>query len=290
VPPLVYLNGEFLGKDDAKISVYDHGLLYGDGIFEGIRVYDRRIFRLRQHIDRFFDSAKCLLLNIPAAPGELAEIIKETCRRAEMNNGYIRLNLTRGRGDLGLSPFKCPKTSLICIVDQIFLYPKEHYEKGLKIFTATIQRQPPESLNPRVKTLNYLNNILAKIEGAAAGALESLMLSREGFVVEATADNIFIVKSGELYTPPCWLGALRGITRDAVIEIARRHNIPVHEEPFTRYEVYTADECFLTGTAAELVPVATVDNRPIGTGEPGPLYKKLLAEFRQLTATDGELF
>ncbi|MCX7015498.1 MAG: branched-chain-amino-acid transaminase [Candidatus Sumerlaeota bacterium] len=285
----IYLDGQFVDQKDAKISVFDHGLLYGDGVFEGIRVYKGCIFRWRQHLDRLYDSAKYIMLDIPLSKDELTKATVETVRRNGVRDGYIRLVVTRGVGDLGLSPRKCPKPTVFIIASAITLYPKEMYEKGLEIVTVPTQRNLAQALNARVKSLNYLNNILAKIEGLNSGVEEALMLDSNGFVAECTGDNIFLIKDGALYTPPVYLGALKGVTRGCIMEIARQEGMEIHEEPFTRFEVYTADECFLTGTAAEAIPVVKVDARPIGDGKPGPTTKRLIERFRKMTATDGEM-
>ena len=285
----IYLDGQFLDQKDAKISVFDHGLLYGDGVFEGIRVYQGCIFRWQQHVDRLYDSAKYIMLEIPMSKDELKKATIETVRRNGVRDGYIRLVVTRGVGDLGLSPRKCPKPTLFIIASGITLYPKEMYEKGLEIITVPTQRNLAQALNARVKSLNYLNNILAKIEGLNSGVEEALMLDSNGLVAECTGDNIFLVKGKGLYTPPVYLGALKGVTRDCIIEIARQEGLEIHEEPFTRFEVYTADECFLTGTAAEAIPVVKVDARAIGDGKPGPTTKRLIERFHGITATDGAM-
>lgn len=283
----VFIDGKFYDKEKAKISVFDHGLLYGDGVFEGIRLYEGNIFRLSQHIDRLIASAKYIMLELPMTKEELIEATVKTCRINKLWNGYIRLVVTRGEGTLGLSPWLCPKPTVIIIAADIKLYPDEHYTHGLKIVTVPTLRNFAECVNPRVKSLNYLNNILAKIEAHHAGSLEALMLSKEGYVVECTGDNIFIIKDEVLYTPPVYLGALKGITRDCIIELAEKCGYKVKEEPFTRFEVFNADECFLTGTAAEAIPVVKVDNRVIGDGKPGPITRKLITEFRKITAIDG---
>lgn len=283
----IFLDGKLVDKKDAKISVFDHGLLYGDGVFEGIRLYKGNVFRLSQHVDRLFESAKYILLNIPMSKDEIIRATCETCRANNLQDGYIRLVVTRGEGTLGLSPWLCEKPSIFIIAASIQLYPDEYYTNGLEIATVPTQRSFSETLNPRLKSLNYLNNIMAKIEGKNAGVLEALLLTREGYVAECTGDNIFIIKNGVIYTPPVWCGALRGITRDCVIEIAQKHGYQVMEEPFTRFEVFTADECFLTGTAAEAIPVVMVDKRPIGDGKPGPITKRLIDDFRKVTVIDG---
>ncbi|MCB2154753.1 branched-chain-amino-acid transaminase [bacterium] len=284
---VIYLDGEFVAKGDAKISVFDHGLLYGDGVFEGIRLYEKNIFRFEQHLDRLWSSARSIMLDIPMSREEMIEATCETCRRNGLTNGYIRLVVTRGVGDLGLAPWICKKPSVFIIAAGIQLYPKELYENGLQIVTAATRRIAPDTFSARVKSLNYLNNIMAKINAQNAGAPEALLLNREGYVVEATADNVFLIKDGMITTPPTYIGALRGITRDAAIDIARHQGYTVREEPFALYEVYDADEMFLTGTAAEVISVVKVDGRTIGNGKPGPITNKLLQEFRAITATDG---
>jgi branched-chain amino acid aminotransferase len=284
---LVYVDGEFHPAREAKVSVFDHGLLYGDGVFEGIRLYSGCAFRLDQHLDRLFDSARHLMLEIPRTRDELREIVCETCRRNELTNGYVRLVVTRGPGSMGLAPWLSPKASVFCIAATIQLYPKEHYENGLHVACASTRRTYLGSFNARCKSLNYLNNIMAKIEAHNAGCLEALMLDQSGYVIEATGDNVFLVKGGRITTPPTWQGNLRGVTRDFVIELARDAGQTVVEEPMTTYEVYTADECFLTGTAAEVIPVVSVDRRPIGDGKPGPITRRLISAFRERTATDG---
>lgn len=283
----IYINGKYYSKEEAKISVFDHGLLYGDGVFEGIRCYDGNVFRLRQHIDRLYDSAKVIMLEIPISKEEMEKAIVETVRRNNLRDAYIRVVVTRGVGDLGLDPRKCSNPQVIIIVDKIVLYPERFYREGLSVITVPTRRNVPEALNPRIKSLNYLNNILAKIEAINAGVEEAIMLNQDGFVAECTGDNIFIVKRGVLETPPMAYGALEGITRNAVIEIAQQLGVKVIERPFTRYEIYTADEMFLTGTAAEIVPVVKVDGRVIGDGKPGKLTLRILENFRKITKTDG---
>jgi branched-chain amino acid aminotransferase len=284
---VVYLNGEFVPKEEAKISVFDHGLLYGDGVFEGIRSYDGRVFKLDKHLQRLYNSAKAIRLKIPLDVEEMEEVVLETLRRNNLRDAYIRLVVTRGVGDLGLDPDKCPEPTVFIITDKIVLYPQKSYDEGLEIVTAATRRNIPEAINPRVKSLNYLNNILAKLEGKLANAPEALMLNTEGYVVECTGDNIFIVKNNVLITPPIHVGILEGVTRDAVIEIADEIGICSEEKAFTRYELYIADECFLTGTAAEIIPVVKIDGRTIGNGLPGTMTKKLAAEFKKLTETTG---
>jgi branched-chain amino acid aminotransferase len=283
----IWLDGKLCSRDEAKISIFDHCVLYGDGVFEGIRVYDGCIFRLRQHLDRLWSSAKYIRLTIPMTKEEMTAALVETVRANELRSGYIRLVVTRGDGDLGLDPRKCPKASVFIIATQIGLYPVEAYEKGMAIITATTRRLNTTAFNPRVKSCNYINNVMAKIECIDADAPEALMLDNNGFVVEATADNVFLVKNGVITTPPAWLGALRGITRDAIIELAISDGLEVREEPFTLYEVYDADEMFLTGTAAEAVPITAVDGRVIGEGTPGPITRSLISRFKAITSTDG---
>ncbi|RKY03583.1 branched-chain amino acid aminotransferase [Candidatus Poribacteria bacterium] len=284
---LIYLNGKFVPKEEAKISVFDHGLLYGDGVFEGIRSYNGRVFKLDEHLKRLYDSAKAIRLRIPLSMEEMREVVLETLRRNNLRDAYIRLVVTRGEGDLGLDPDKCREPTVFCIADKIVLYPERYYKEGLRVITVSTRRNYVEALNPRIKSLNYLNNILAKIEGKLAGVEEAIMLNAEGYVVECTGDNVFIVRNGSLITPPVYIGALEGITRNTVMELARGMGIEVREEPFTRYELYTADECFLTGTAAEVIPVVEVDGRPIGDGKPGQLTLKIMEAFREYARTHG---
>lgn len=284
---IIYLNGAFLPEEEAKISVFDHGFLYGDGIFEGIRAYHGRVFKLAEHLKRLYESAKSINLNIGLTKEEMQEVVLETLRKNELKDAYIRLVVSRGKGDLGLDPQKCSTATIICIAAQIKLFEKSMYEQGLNVKTVAIRRNNPDSLNPRIKSLNYLNNILAKIESTQAGVIEAIMLTQDGYVAEGTADNIFIYRNNLLLTPPLSAGILEGITRNSVIELAKDLNIQVREELFTRHDLYTADECFLTGTAAELIPVRNVDGREIGTGEPGPIFKQLLEQFRALTRVNG---
>lgn len=281
--PQVYINGKLFDKPDAKVSVYDHGLLYGDGVFEGIRVYEGKVFRLREHVDRLYESARSLYLEIPMSREQMADAVRSTVQANNKKNGYIRLVVTRGAGYLGLDPRKTTDPQVIIIVDDISLYPAELYENGMEIVSASTIRNHPNAVNPRVKSLNYLNNILAKVEGVRAGAMEALMLNHKGEVAECTGDNIFLVKHGVLRTPSIDAGILEGVTRNAVIELARAANIPVQEVALTRHDVYTADECFLTGTAAEVIPVIKCDGRPIGSGKPGPITRQLRERFQQLT-------
>lgn len=279
----VYINGKFFAPDEAMISVFDHGLLYGDGVFEGLRIYNGKIFRLEQHIRRLYDSAKAIYLEIPMSPAEMIEACRETVRQSEFTDGYIRLVITRGAGTLGLGPERTKDPQTIIIVDKIKLYPQEFYDNGLEIITASTIRNHPTALSPRIKSLNYLNNIMAKIEASKAGCLEALMLNHKGEVSECTADNIFIVRDGKLLTPPTDAGILEGVTRDVVLELAREAGIPTFEKTMTRYDVYVADECFMTGTAAEVIGVVKVDDRKIGDGKPGPITRKLKELFEQHT-------
>ena len=279
----VNINGTLFDKEDAKISVYDHGLLYGDGVFEGMRSYGGRVFRMDQHLCRLWESAKAICLEIPSRPEELAEAVNGTLRANQIDDGYIRLIVTRGAGTLGLDPNRTSNPQVIIIVDHMTLYPDEFYENGLKLVTVSTIRNHPSALNPRIKSLNYLNNILAKIEGLEAGCVEALMLNHEGEVAECTGDNIFLVRDGALYTPPVGAGILKGITREAVIEIAESIAVRVRQEPLIRQDVYDAQECFLTGSAAEIVPVVQVDDCTIGDGKPGSVTRKLSEKFHQMT-------
>ena len=284
----VYINGKLVDKKDAKISVFDHGLLYGDGVFEGIRAYNKLVFKLKEHIDRLYETAHNLMLKIPMTKQQLIKAIIDTVKANKLKDAYIRPIITRGEGDLGLDPRKCKgNASVIIIADKIALYPESLYKKGLEIITVPTVRNLPEALNPQLKSLNYLNNILAKIEAINAGFEEAIMLDHLGYVAECTGDNIFIVRKNHLYTPPQCMGTLRGITRDTVLEIASKMKISVHEHVLTRHEVYISDECFLTGTAAEIIPVVKVDGRAIGDGKPGKTTKRLTDQFRKLTKTEG---
>ncbi len=277
----IFLNGEFVSRDKAVVSVFDHGLLYGDGVFEGIRAYGGKIFRLADHIDRLYDSAKAIRLAIPYDRPTLTAHVKSSVRENGLRDAYIRLVVTRGVGDLGLDPDKCPKPTVFIIADSITLYPKEYYDNGLAIVTVPTRRNVPEALNPRIKSLNYLNNILAKIEGKLAGCVEALMLTDSGYVCECTGDNIFCLRDNVLMTPPVYLGALKGITRGVVMDLARSRGLTVLESPFTRHELFTAEEVFLTGTAAEIVPVTNIDGRFIGDGKPGRTTRALIEDFRR---------
>lgn len=285
-PPMslkIYISGKFYDKENAKVSVYDHGFLYGDGVFEGMRSYGGKVFRLKAHLDRLWASAKAIWLNIPMSQEEMTKAVNETLATNGIRDGYIRLVVTRGAGALGLDPNKCSDPQIIVIADHIQLYPKEMYENGLEIITASTIRNHSAALSPRIKSLNYLNNIMAKIEGLQAGCVEALMLNAKGEVAECTGDNIFIVRKGVLMTPPIDAGILEGITRDAVIELAQQMEIPVQQVPFVRHDVFIADECFLTGSAAEVIPVVKVDSRVIGDGKPGAITKKLIERFVRLT-------
>ena len=282
----IWISGKYYDKEDAKISVYDHGLLYGDGVFEGIRSYNDKVFRLAQHVQRLYDSAKAIHLAIPMTQKEMCDAVVETCRTNGLRDAYIRLVVTRGAGSLGLDIRKTSNPQVIIIADTIQLYPKELYECGLDIVTAGTIRNHPQALNPRVKSLNYLNNIMARLEGTLAGCEEALMLNHKGEVSECTGDNIFVVKNGEIATPPLDAGILDGITRGAVIELARNSGYTLREMSLTRHDVYIADEVFLSGTAAELIPVIKVDGRSIGSGKPGPIFKNLLERFRRLVVEE----
>ena len=280
--PRVYINGKLFDKDDAKVSVYDHGLLYGDGVFEGIRVYNSKVFKHDEHLARLYESAKHIALEIPMSIGDLKKAVEDTVKANGLTEGYIRLVVTRGPGNLGLDPRGC-KPNVIVIADTISLYPKELYETGLKIVTASLIRNHPNALNPRIKSLNYLNNILAKIEAIRAGCLEALMLNHKGEVAECTGDNVFVIKGGVIRTPPTDAGILEGVTRNLAIELARAANIPLFEATLTRHDIYAADECFLTGTAAEVIAVTECDGRVIGSGRQGAVTKQLREAFIRLT-------
>lgn len=283
----IYIDGEFYDRENAKVSVFDHGLLYGDGVFEGIRFYNGRVFRLEQHVARLFDSARAIALQIPMSENELAGALLETIRKNDLKDGYVRLVITRGIGDLGLSPSKCPTPTIFIIASKIELYPDTMYRDGLTLVTCATRRMAHGALSPTVKSLNYLNNIMAKIEAQNAGAGEGVMLNEEGYVSECTGDNIFVVKNGELFTPPISAGALAGVTRAVVFELAKELKIPLREPNLTRYDIYTADECFLTGTAAEIIPAVKLDSRIIGDGKPGKITQQMIGLFRNLTQTTG---
>ncbi len=279
----IYINGKLYDKEDAKISVYDHGLLYGDGVFEGIRSYGGKVFRLDEHLRRLWESAKAIWLTIPITRETMHQAVYDTLRANQIADGYIRLVVTRGAGTLGLDPNRTSDPQVIIITDRISLYPRELYEKGLEIITVSTVRNHPASLSPRIKSLNYLNNILAKIEGLQAGCIEALMLNTKGEVAECTGDNVFLVRDGRLFTPPTEAGILEGVTRQAVIELAEAARLEVRQAALTKHDVYIADEMFLTGTAAEVIPVVKVDSRVIGGGQPGPITRDLMERFHKLT-------
>ena len=283
----IWLDGNLVEESEAKISVFDHGLLYGDGVFEGIRFYNGRVFRLPEHVRRLFDSARAIHLTMPWTAEEVTAAVCDTIRANGLQDGYVRLVVTRGVGGLGLDPNRCTSPSMIVISSTISLYPDEYYEDGLKIITCATRRPTPGSLSPQVKSLNYLNNVMAKIEALQAGAMEAIMLNEQGFVAECTGDNIFIVRDGVIHTPPVSDGALDGITRAVILELADQLGFPLRERTLTRYDLYTADECFLTGTAAEVIPVVALDQRPIGDGHPGEMSRKLIAAFRDLAGSTG---
>lgn len=283
----VYINGKYYDENDAKVSVFDHGFMYGDGIFEGIRLYNKNVFRLPMHMDRLFRSAKAIMLDLPWTKQEIADAVCDACRTNNLTDGYIRLIISRGKGKLGLSPFTCSDPQLIIIADQIQLYPNETYEKGLKAITVPTRRNSHAALPPMVKSLNYLNNILAKIEAYKLGYQECLLLNNEGYVAECSGDNVFIVFEDKLITPPVSCGSLGGMTRRAVLDVAKRLGIEVVEKPLARFDVWTADECFLTGTAAKLIPLVELDGRSIGDGKPGSITKKLLQGFNEIAPVEG---
>jgi branched-chain amino acid aminotransferase len=282
MPGKVFINGKLLPTEEATVSVFDHGLLYGDGVFEGLRSYGGKVFRLAQHVQRLYESAKAIWLEIPITPDAMCKAIDETVQANGLKDAYVRVVVTRGAGTLGLDPNRTSNPQVIVIADRISLYPDELYEKGLEIITVSVTRNHPAALNPRIKSLNYLNNILAKIEGLQAGCIEALMLNHKGEVAECTGDNIFLVRRGEVLTPPIEAGILEGITREAVIELAGQAGLTVREIPLTKHDVYIAEECFLTGTAAEVVPVVKVDSRTIGKGTPGAVTRDLMERFHQL--------
>ena len=286
-PLKIYIDGEFLDQADAKISVFDHGLLYGDGVFEGIRFYNGRVFRMEEHMERLYESARSICIDIPLARRELDEALLETIRQNGLRDGYVRLIVTRGVGNLGLNPIHCKRPSIIIIASTIALYPEEVYRRGLTVVTVATRRMGPATLNPAIKSLNYLNNVLARIEANLANADEALMLNDAGNIAECTADNLFIIKRGQIMTPPITAGALRGITRSVVFDIAAELGIKISEPDLTRHDLYIADEAFLTGTAAEVIPMIKVDGRIIGNGEPGAITTRLIARFRELTRESG---
>jgi len=278
----IYIDGKYYAREDAVISVFDHGLLYGDGVFEGIRIYNGKVFKLTEHIERLFQSAKAIHLDITMKKGEMEAAVLEAVKINRKDNGYIRLIVTRGVGPLGIEPTTCKKPTVIIIISDIQLYPQGYYKKGIEIVTASSKRMPSDCLDPRIKSLNYLNNIMAKIEAKNAGCLEAVMLNKEGFVAECTGDNIFIVKNRELFTPAPYHGALDGITMETVIDLGTSLGFKMHQAALTRYDLYNADECFMTGTGAEIIPVVRIDQRVIGNGKPGEITKKLIKKFKDL--------
>lgn len=284
----IYINGEFFEKENAKISVFDRGLLYGDGIFEGIRLYNGVIFKCKEHMDRLYNAAKAVKIDIPVAKEEMEEIVAESCRKNQLQNGYIRLIVTRGIGDLGLDPSVCGKPEIICIAGDVRLYPEELYKSGMNAITSSQRRNKATIVDPQVKSLNYLNNMLAKIEANRAGAAEAIMLNEDGIVTECTGDNIFIIKNGVIYTPPIHVGILDGITRNTVIDLCKQMEIPIYEKEYTLFNVYSADECFFTGSAAEIIAVTNIDDRTIGTGKEGEMTKKLRDAFKTIREKDGK--
>lgn len=284
----IFIDGKYYSEHNAKVSVFDHGLLYGDGVFEGIRAYNGRVFKLKEHIDRLFSSAKAILLDMPMSHDAIMRAVVDTCRKNKIRDGYVRLLVTRGVGTLGLNPKRCKRGSVIVIAGKIQLYPPALYKRGMEIVTVATTRNLHNALNPAIKSLNYLNNILAKIEALNAGCEEAVMLNSEGFVAECTGDNLFIVKDGRLSTPPLSAGALYGITRQTVIDIAEEAGFVVSEPNLTRYDLFSADECFLTGTGAEIVPVVKIDGRVIGTGKPGAVTRRFVSDYHALTKVSGE--
>jgi branched-chain amino acid aminotransferase len=293
--PVVYIDGQYLTKDQARISVFDHGFLYGDGVFEGIRAYSGRVFRLDEHVERLYRSAKAIMLDIGLTPTQVREVVLETCSRNNLASGYIRVVVSRGAGDLGIDPRNCRSgATVVCIADKLTMYPQSMYDNGMAVITTATRRNSPAALDPNIKSLNYLNNILAKIEvnrAARAGGDvpvgEGLMLNLDGYVAEATGDNVFVVERGRVMTPPVHVGILEGITRNTVMDLARQMLIPVEERIFTMTNVYAADEVFLTGTGAEVIPVVRVDDREVGDGRPGPMTRKLITAFRELVNHEG---
>jgi branched-chain amino acid aminotransferase len=284
----IYIDGKFYDEKKAMVSVFDHGLLYGDGVFEGIRAYNGRVFKLIEHVERLFDSAQAILLEIPMSRKQMAQAVVETCRRNKVRDGYIRLVVTRGVGSLGLNPYLCKRPSVIIIAGKIQLYPEELYKRGLNIITVATARNLHSALNPAIKSLNYLNNILAKIEAINGGCEEAILLNAQGFVAECTGDNIFYIKNGHVFTPPLSSGALYGITRGVVMELAKQSGLAVSEPEVTRYDLFIADECFLTGTGAEIIAVVKIDGRTIGKGRPGPITNRLIKRYHELTQATGE--
>ena len=284
----IYIDGQYFDRDTAKVSVFDHGLLYGDGVFEGIRAYHRRIFRLEAHLDRLYASAQALALSVPLSRAAMAEAVKETVRRNQRDDVYIRLVVTRGVGELGIDPLSCPTPSVIIICNDVRVYPRELYAGGIKVMTSATRQVSHEAVDPRIKSLNYLKNILAKIDAQQAGAHEAIMLNAQGFIAECTADNLFVVRNGQLLTPSPQDGALEGITRGVILELAGEARLPAAEAHLTRYDLYVADEAFVTGTGAELMPVTSADGRPVGDGTPGPVTKRLTDAFHALVRNEGE--
>jgi len=284
----IYIDGQFYDRESAKVSVFDHGLLYGDGVFEGIRVYNRRIFRHLAHLERLYDSARALALTIPMRLEEMQAVVEDTVRRNQREDVYIRLIVTRGVGELGIDPLSCPTPSVIVIVNDVRVYPRELYAGGIKVMTSATRQVSHQAVDPRIKSLNYLKNILAKIDAQQAGAEEAILLNDEGFIAECTADNLFIVRGGRLLTPSTQDGALGGITRGTVIELATEARIAAAEARLTRFDLYTADEAFVTGTGAELMPLTSADGRAIGDGKPGPLTRRLTEAFHALVRSEGD--
>ncbi|WP_096437876.1 branched-chain-amino-acid transaminase [Alteribacter populi] len=283
----IFLSGQFVKKEEAVVSVYDHGFLYGDGVFEGIRVYNGNIFKLDEHLNRLYDSAQSIMMTVPYTKEEMSAIIVESVQKNRLDSAYIRVVVSRGPGNLGLDPTFCSEPRVVVIVEELNMFPKELYERGLRVGSVASRRNRPDVLSPQVKSLNYLNNILVKLEANQAGVDEALMLNDQGYVTEGSADNIFIVKNDTIYTPPIYLGALEGITRNAIIDLANQHGYKLKETPFTRHDVYVADEVFLTGTAIEVIAVVDVDGRKISDGKPGKVTQHLLSVFRNLVTTDG---
>jgi len=284
----IYIDGEWYPREAAKVSVFDHGLLYGDGVFEGIRVYNRRVFRLAAHLDRLYASARALALTIPLSPSEMQAAVEETVRRNQRDDVYVRLVVTRGVGELGIDPLSCPRPSVIIIVNDVRVYPRELYAGGITVMTSATRQVSHEAVDPRIKSLNYLKNILAKIDAQQAGAHEAIMLNAEGFIAECTADNLFVVRDGQLLTPSPQDGALGGITRGVILELAAEARLAAAEVRLTRYDLYTADEAFVSGTGAELMPVSSADGRLIADGKPGPITKRLTDAFHALVRNEGQ--
>ncbi len=284
---IIYINGQLVPEKEAVVSVFDHAFLYGDGVFEGIRAYKGRIFKLEEHIQRLFESAHSILLPIPYEHHQMVKAVVETVNANNLKDAYIRVVVSRGVGDLGLDPQKCKNSQVVIIADKISLFPEELYSQGLNVVTVATRRNNADALDPKIKSLNYLNNILVKLEANRAGVLEAITMTAQGYICEGSGDNIFIYRKGKLITPPAYLGILEGITRDVIIQLAKSEGIEIKEEPFTRHDLYVADECFLTGTAAEVIPVTEVDKRIIGSGKPGPYTRRLMELFRALTLKEG---